>query len=437
MNIVMMTNTYTPFVGGVTRSVESFTAEYRKRGLRVLVVAPKFENMPEHEGDVLRVPAIQNFNGSDFSVVLAIPREIKAAIEAFGPELVHAHHPFLLGDAALRLARARGLPLVFTHHTMYEEYTHYVPGDSRRLRRFAAALSTSYANMCDQVFAPSESVARVLRARGVETPVAVVPTGIPLAPYEGGSGQGMRAALDIPEDAFVVGHVGRLAAEKNLTFLAEAVIRFLERRPEAHFLVVGSGPLAGALRSRFAQAGFEGRLHMPGTLRPPLLVSAYKAMDVFAFASHSETQGMVVTEAMAAGTPVVALDARGVREVVRDGASGRLLGAMGAGAGVEEFAQALDWVRGLPPAGIAAMRKACTGTAAGLSIEATADMALARYAALVGSGRREIGRSETGPEFAAWNTMRRVLRTEWMRLKGMAGAAGAAFAPEEEAPPAA
>lgn len=432
MNIVMMTNTYTPFVGGVTRSVESFTAEYRRRGLRVLVVAPKFDNMPEHEGDVLRVPAIQNFNGSDFSVVLAIPREIKAAIEAFRPELVHAHHPFLLGDAALRLARARGLPLVFTHHTMYEEYTHYVPGDSRRLRRFAAALSTSYANMCDQVFAPSASVARTLRARGVETPVAVVPTGIPLSPYDGGSGAGMRAALDIPEDAFVVGHVGRLAAEKNLTFLAEAVIRFLERRVEAHFLMVGSGPSAGALRSRFAHAGLEDRLHMPGALRPPLLVSAYKAMDVFAFASHSETQGMVVTEAMAAGIPVVALDAPGAREVVRDGINGRLL----ATAGSEEFAQAIDWVHGLPSDSVAALRRTCRRTAASLSIEATADLALARYATLVGAGRHEDER-KTGEEFATWNTMRRVLRTEWMRIKGMAGAAGAAFAPEEETPPAA
>lgn len=430
MNIVMMTNTYTPFVGGVTRSVESFTAEYRKRGLRVLVVAPKFENMPEQEGDVLRVPAIQNFNGSDFSVVLSMPREIKAAIEAFEPELVHAHHPFLLGDAALRLARARSLPLVFTHHTMYEEYTHYVPGDSRRLRRFAAALSTAYANMCDHVFAPSDSVAQVLRTRGVETPVTIVPTGIPLEPYRGGSGAGMRAALDIPENAFVIGHVGRLAAEKNLTFLADAAIRFLERRPRSHFLLVGSGPLAGELRGRFAQAGLEGRLHMPGTLRPPLLVSAYKAMDVFAFASKSETQGMVVAEAMAAGIPVVALDAPGVREVVRDGVNGRLLPA----GGPDDFAQALDWMNALPSVRSEAMRRACAATAAGLSIEATADLALARYAALTGPGRREVGPRKE-PEVDAWNMMRRILRTEWTRLKGMAGAAGAAFTQEEEAPP--
>ena len=147
MRILMMTNTFTPHVGGVARSVESFTASYRKLGHHVLVVAPEFDNMPSEETDVVRIPAIQNFNGSDFSVVLPIPSNLRSAVEAFEPEIVHSHHPFLIGSTALRLARQYSLPIVFTHHTMYEKYTHYVPGDSKTLKRFVINLSTRYANL--------------------------------------------------------------------------------------------------------------------------------------------------------------------------------------------------------------------------------------------------------------------------------------------------
>ena len=124
MNILMMTNTFTPHVGGVARSVEAFTAEYRRRGHRVLVVAPEFENMPEHETGVIRMPAIQHFNGSDFSVVLPTPGFLSSALEEFRPDIVHSHHPFLVGGTALRIARTHELPLVFTHHTMNEQNTH-------------------------------------------------------------------------------------------------------------------------------------------------------------------------------------------------------------------------------------------------------------------------------------------------------------------------
>src|SRR3990172_3888517 len=127
MNIVMFTNTYTPHVGGVARSVEAFSGAYRRRGHRVLVVAPEFADQPQHEEDVVRIPAIQNFNGSDFSVVLPVPGSLDDVLDAFKPDIVHAHHPFLLGNTAVRVARFRELPLVFTHHTLYEQYTHYVP----------------------------------------------------------------------------------------------------------------------------------------------------------------------------------------------------------------------------------------------------------------------------------------------------------------------
>src|SRR3546814_691272 len=206
-----------------------------------MVIAPVFERMPEREQNVVRIPAIQHFNGSDFSVVLPLSRSLSTLVDGFAPDIIHSHHPFLLGGTALRLARGRNLPLVFTHHTMYEQYTHYVPGDSRVLGRFVVRLSTSYANLCDRIFAPSTSVAATLRERGVLVPIEVVPTGVDLDRFAGGSGSGFRSILGIPEDALVVGHVGRLAPEKNPIFLAHALVSFLRSEKQAHCLVVEIG----------------------------------------------------------------------------------------------------------------------------------------------------------------------------------------------------
>jgi 1,2-diacylglycerol 3-alpha-glucosyltransferase len=181
MKICFFTNTFLPHVGGVAKSVQTFLEDYRRLRQRVLVVAPQFPEggAPERiERMVERVPALQNFNGSDFSVSLPLSSESMDRITEFKPDLLHAHHPFLLGDTALRASAATGAPVIFTHHTLYEQYTHYVPFDSPRLKEFVIELSTRFANRCHGVIAPSESIAELLASRGVTTPIRVVPTGI-------------------------------------------------------------------------------------------------------------------------------------------------------------------------------------------------------------------------------------------------------------------
>lgn len=418
MNILLFTNTFTPFVGGVARSVEAFTTEYRKRGHQVLIVAPEFPDRPQNEVDVMRIEAIQNFNASDFSVTLPLYPHLNERLDTFRPDIVHSQHPFLLGMTALRVARYRELPLVFTHHTLYEQYTHYVAGDSAALQRFAIELATRYANLTDQVFAPSESIRDLLQERGVTTPIAIVPTGVHLENFASGDGCACRRQLDIPEDAFVVGHLGRLAPEKNLAFLAQAVADFAGSHSQVHFLVIGAGPSQDAMREIFAHAGAESRYHNTGTLQGQPLADALHAMDVFAFASTSETQGMVLTEAMAAGLPVVALDAPGVREVVKDRHNGCLL----QDAIPAAFSAALQWVAELSPDSKRCLRKAAHGTAEAFSISRTADTALASYASI--ESKLPTGASE---DVRDWDDVFSWIETEWEILKGVAGACGAAM----------
>ncbi len=420
MNIVMVTNTYIPHVGGVARSVAAFTAEYRRRGHRVLVVAPEFPDMPEEEVDVVRIPAIQNFNGSDFSVVLPVSGLLTDVLDEFQPEVVHSHHPYLLGMTALRIARYCQLPLVFTHHTLYEQYTHYVPADSPTLKRFVIELATHYANLTDRVFAPSESIASLIKERGVEAPVTVIPTGVNLGRFSHGEGRNFRKSLGIPEDAFVVGHVGRLAPEKNLRFLAEALAKFLKATPRARVLAAGEGPSEQEIREILSRNGLIDRLHMAGVLNHSQLADAYHAMDVFAFSSKSETQGMVLTEAMAAGVPVMALDASGVREVVRDRHNGRLLQEET----VETFAAALQEVAGLSKENFRALQQGACETAEAFSMPRTADNAIACYESL-----HQKALKERPEDFELWESTLNLIKAEWDIVMGFAESAGTAFFP--------
>lgn len=344
MNIVYLTNTFTPHVGGVARSLEAFSSRLRERGHRVLVIAPEFPDMAPPEADLIRISAIQNFNASDFSVVLPIPKGLRDELINFEAEIVHSHHPFLLGMTALRLARSLDLPLLFTHHTLYEQYIHYIAPENEMIAKFIIELATGYANLTDHVIAPSESLRQIILERGVTTPISVVPTGVQVSNFAGADGAFFRRERNISAEAFVVGHLGRLAPEKNIGFLARAVCMFLSRHPGTIFLVVGDGPCAEEIRQVFAQHQLSDRLVATGVLEGADLAAALCAMDVFAFSSLSETQGMVITEAMAAGVPVVALQAPGVCDVVRDGYNGRLLSQ-----GLEsDFEAALSAVFTLP-----------------------------------------------------------------------------------------
>ncbi|HZL90634.1 MAG TPA: glycosyltransferase [Pirellulaceae bacterium] len=422
MNILFMTNTYLPHVGGVSRSISSFAEEFRRLGHGVLTVAPEFEPAVEGEVGVLRVPALKHFNGSDFSVPVPTPGLVASAVDQFQPDIVHAHHPFLMGGTALRISQSRGLPLVFTHHTLYDQFTHYISGDpdgeTPVLDQFVVSLVTGYANLCDVVIAPSDSVAELLRGRGVESPIEVIPTGIDTARFARGNGEGFRRQHNIPADAFIVGHVGRLAPEKNLDFLAQAAAAFLALRPPAWLVVVGSGPREESIRSALQSAGVADRLLMTGTCAGQQLIDAYHAMDVFAFASQSETQGMVLAEAMAAGLPVVALDGPGVRDVVQESVNGRLLQEQDASA----FADALAWIMDRPKAARSELRSKALSTAEELSLPRMAQRELDLYQRVIDHVRSTRPRGET-----AWSRTTGRLQAEWNLLSNVTQAAAAAL----------
>jgi glycosyltransferase involved in cell wall biosynthesis len=372
----MFTNTFAPHIGGVRRSIDVLTAGLRERGHQVLTVAPSFEGYEIDTQDVIRVPALEQVYGTDFSFPLPFGRSMRKRIEAFQPDILHSHHPFLLGSTALRFAAMQDVPVVYTYHTRYDFYGCYVLTQSNALSRALRNLSRGYCSLCNAVIAPSESIAGILQDEGLSVPIQVIPTGIDIGAFEGGNGPLFRTEAGIRSSTFLVGHIGRLSEEKNLPFLTEALVDFLLYNALAHVVIGGGGNLKAELERRFKKAKLMERVHFSGIVTGQNLADFYAALDVFAFASLSETQGLVLQEAMATGRPVIALDSPGVREVVSDHITGRLLPAA---ATPQEFSHALSEFAHLPDDARKKMQDVAKATAKTFTVEKMIDNMLRLY----------------------------------------------------------
>lgn len=384
MNILMMSNTYTPIVGGLEKSIELFSKEFQKKGHRVYVVAPRFENTPQNERCVIRIPAIQKFQGTDFSVNLPIPGLLTKFIKHFKPDIVHSHHPFLVGDMALRLSRSLEIPLIFTYHIMFEQYIDYFPIHNETFKHFVVNLAAGYSNLCDAVIVPTQNVKSVLESRGVTSPIHVIPTGIDVRAFGQGDGISFRKKHEIPANAFVIGYTGRIAPEKNLEFLSQNVARCLKTNSQAHFLMAGTGPLLNAIKEIFSGHKLLKQFHYAGLLNPPDIIDCYHAMDIFAFSSHSETQGIVLLEALAAGVPILALQDPVVAEFIKDFQNGRLINDDHP----DQFIQAMDWFYHLDKNEYKKMKLSAQQSAKSYSILKSVNHTLKLYHHLIAEQKR-------------------------------------------------
>lgn len=439
MKILMMTNTYFPLVGGIEQSIRSFCDEFRRRGHEVLIAAPAHEGKAEDEERVIRVPALRKFYKTDFSINLPVPGLLPRIMKTFSPDIVHSHHPFFMGDFALRLSRQYHRPLVFTYHIMVEKYVHYLPIHNEGAKRFVIEIAAGYANLADQVIVPSQSVRDILLGRGVVSPIAVIPTGVDRERFSNGrevppprpevpcgegtygcgrNGADFRQRNGIPPEAFVIGHVGRLAPEKNLDFLVNCLIEFLKKEVNARVLMVGEGPSQEMIKAAFARSGLGERLHLTGFLYKEDLVDAYFSMDIFAFASLSETQGVVLLEAMAAGVPVVTVDAPGVREVVKDHFNGRLIGDLDQ----RKFVDALAGIARCAPEELRALKQHARETVKDYSMSSCAQHMLKIYEDLRGKEMDSLRHNDS-----SWYMLKGRLKAEWDMFKNLVEASEVAL----------
>ena len=347
MRILMVSDVYFPRVNGVSTSIETFRRTLDGLGVEVRLVVPRYGDEPEEAG-VIRV-AGRPVPGDPEDRLVGWPAMHRAVLEAAGDcDLIHVQTPFVAHYAGLKAARTLGLPVVATYHTLFEEYLqHYarlIPAGW--LRGQARAFSRRQCNALDAVVVPSTAMRARLESYGVTKPLHVLPTGIPTARFARGDGAAFRARHGIPPGQPVALFVGRVAHEKNIGFLLEAMVHTRRQCPDALLLVAGERPAKVDLQARVDPLGLADAVRFIGYLdRRDALPDCYAAADVFAFASRTETQGLVLLEAMAAGLPVVALSEMGTTDILDAGR-----GAISPPAIPQVFGEALAQVLNHPSA---------------------------------------------------------------------------------------
>jgi 1,2-diacylglycerol 3-alpha-glucosyltransferase len=324
MRVGLFTNNYLPFRGGVTTAVETLRRGLEAQGHRVWVFAPAWSTPHADPAYVFRYPSAPAPTYPGFAIPLPFSRRLSRAARELQLDVFHAQHPFLLGVTARRLARAEGRPLVFTYHTRYEKYAHYVPLPERLVAAAAVRLASRFADSADLVVAPSGRIADGLTAVGVRAPIATVPTGVPLDVFCPGDRVEARRALGLPEDVPLCLYVGRLDREKSVERVIDAFGSIAGAVSGARLLLVGQGSHKAALERLAAASPARAAIDFLGSVVREDLPPYYRAADLFLFSSETETQGLVLAEAHACALPAVAVRASGVDEVVRDGETGLL-----------------------------------------------------------------------------------------------------------------
>lgn len=317
MHVGFFTDSYVPRQSGVVRAVESMARHLRAKGHLVSIVAPAYPGFTDTDPDVYRVPSVVPPGYADFPLAVPYSSAPIRAVRDLGLDVVHTHSPFLLGGVALWMGRALRRPVVFTYHTLYSEYSHYAPLVGEWTRPLVIAYTTAYCNRCDRVLASVPSVAAMLRDQGVKARIDVIPSvGIEPDEFAGGSAEGIRESFGLPPAARLLVFVGRLAREKGISLL----LRALAQLPtDTWLLVLGDGPERLALSVLARRLGVAERTIFGGPCDHGVVVRALFAADLFVFPSQTETLGLVLLEAMAAGRAIVAVRAAASADIVRDG----------------------------------------------------------------------------------------------------------------------
>jgi glycosyltransferase involved in cell wall biosynthesis len=315
----MVSDVYFPRINGVSTAIQTYREALPAHGVEVTLIAPNY-GAGCSESWITRVPArpVPGDLEDRLAHWRAMHRAVDAAVAA-GCDLVHIQTPFVAHYAASRSARRHGVPVIATYHTLFEEYVkHYVPiFPSPLLRALARGFSRRQCNALDAVIVPSRAIHERLERYGVSVPLHVLPTGIPIDGATTGERAAFRSRHGISERRPVALFVGRVAYEKNIEFLIEVVDLARRVLPALLLVVAGEGPALPSLARAVSARRLEGNVKFIGYLdRQRELPACYAAADVFVFASRTETQGLVLLEAMAAGLPVVALAAMGTIDIL-------------------------------------------------------------------------------------------------------------------------
>jgi len=323
MKILMISDVYFPRVNGVSTSIRTFAESLREQGHVVHLIAPQYPGQPASadENWITRIDARKIvFDPEDYLMKWSALMAYANSLHPGDYDLVHIHTPFIAHYAGLKIAKRLQVPAVETYHTFFEDYMHhYLPWVPRKWAvRIAQSVSRKQCQQVDTVVSPSAQMRDVLQQYGVTTPITVIPTGLDASRFVPGDGAAFREKYGIPAQRPLLLFVGRVAYEKNIQFLLEMLSLVIQDHPEVLLVITGEGPAEPMLKKMARDNGLQSHVMFLGYLdRAVGLNAAYQAADIFVFASKSETQGLVLLEAMAQSTPVVAIAELGTASILR------------------------------------------------------------------------------------------------------------------------
>lgn len=343
MKILYISDVYFPRINGVSTSIRTFIKQLQQLGHQVDLIAPEYGVVTEDEGFIKRVPARGiYFDPEDKLMKYGEALKLLPELQQEKYDLIHIHTPFVAHYLGLKLSKLLNIPCVETYHTFFEDYLHhYLPWMPQQLSRsLARIISKRQCNAVNAIVAPSQPMLDVLRGYGVAVQASVIPTGLQAHSFAQADGVAFRAKYNIGADRFMLLYVGRVAYEKNITFLLEMTKFLVEKHPNTLLVVTGEGPAESMLHDLAKKINLEQNIQFIGYLdRNTELNACYKSADIFVFASKSETQGLVLLEAMAQGTPVVAIAELGTASILIEGE-----GAMIAPDDAKGFAEKINYL---------------------------------------------------------------------------------------------
>ena len=322
MKIGLFTDTYLPEVNGVVTVIRTMARELRKEGHEVFIFCPHYPEGENSDTGVYRFPSIKFTPYKGMRVSLPLNREALRLIPSL--DIIHSHDPFSIGLGALWTSKRHHIPHIHTYHTFYMQYRGYLPRLLRPPRWMVKLLSRLFCNRCDAIIAPSNQMKKELESYRITRPIYALPFGVDEEEFSHEIKWNVRTELNIQTKDLLL-YVGRLGLEKNLDFLLRSFQRLLTMRPGANLIIAGDGPQREFLKKYAVELGVDSSVRFIGHLNRSDLVDLYK-QSLFVFASKSETQGVVIEEAMMAGAAVVAVGIMGPRDIITSGETGILVG---------------------------------------------------------------------------------------------------------------
>jgi 1,2-diacylglycerol 3-alpha-glucosyltransferase len=388
MRIAMMVDAYKPYISGVTNFVALNKRQLEKLGHEVFVFTFGNSHIPDDEPNIIHSAGIP-LGKTGFYLGLGYSPAARRLLQTM--DIFHVHHPFLSGRLALRYRKEKHIPVVFTNHTRYDlyarVYTRLIP--PAVMDAFLRLYLPRFYRACDLVIAPSEGARQFMLGLGKGFSVEVVPNGVDLAPFNHVPDPVSRADLGLTAQDVVLAYLGRLGEEKNVAFLLDVFGRAAQACDRARLMLVGEGPLRGALMSRAARMGLAEKVIFTGFIPYAQVPRYLAAADAFVTASVTEVHPLTVIEAMAAGLPVLGITSPGVGDTVQDGVTGYLVPPEAEALAEKMILLVTDTERRQ------AMGRQARQAAQAYAIEHTVQLMLERYRRLV-NGRRLGGAAGAG-----------------------------------------